>query len=101
MRNKEVERGCTNNNFEKFCYIGSGGWRKDVRLREGLLFLFFDGKYFEIERNQVGLGYDIKEERRWKLNGTSLIDIDTVLHDSLIVQLQLCCAVGILDNEMI
>lgn len=30
-----------------------------------LLFLFFDGKCFEMERNQLGLGCDLKEERRW------------------------------------
>lgn len=41
MKNEEVERGYTNNTFEKFCYIGSGGWRKDVRLREGTFIFIF------------------------------------------------------------
>lgn len=40
---------------------------------EGLLFLFFDGKYLEMGKNQPGLGCDMKDERRW---------------------------IGILDNEM-
>lgn len=52
-----------------------------------------------MERNQLGLGCDVKEERKWKLNGTSLIDIDIVAYDLLIVQLELCCVIGILDNE--
>ena len=52
-----------------------------------------------MERSQLGLGCDVKEERKWKLNGKRLINIDIVPYDLLIVQLQLCCVIGILDNE--
>ena len=34
MRDAIVETAYINNSFEKFCYIGSGGW-KDVGSREG------------------------------------------------------------------
>lgn len=54
----------------------------DVGVKEGtFIFICFDRKHFEMERNQLRFECDVKEERREKLNATNLIGIDTAPYD--------------------
>lgn len=88
--------------MEKFCYIRE--WQlEEGRWVKGGSFLFWvsDGQHRGKKQTVTWAQYERGEKMActivWALNGTLVID--TVPYDLLSVQLQLCCAVGTIDNE--
>lgn len=66
IRDDKVEIACTKSYLKMFCYIGEW-WQEEGLGAKGrccCYVCFMHGRHLEMERNHLGLGYDMKEETR-------------------------------------
>ena len=100
MRDEEVETADTNNCLEKCCLLSRGVITK-CEAKEMGTFRGRDGRKLEMERNQLGLGYDMKEEQDglYCFLGVKCylwLTTDTIPYALLIAT---CCVIGTLVNK--
>lgn len=81
--------------------VAAGGRTLGQGRELSVFWVFLDGQHLGKKQTMTWAQYERGEKMActivWELNGTLVID--TVPYDLLSVQLQLCCAVGTIDNE--